>query len=146
MQTGYRRKLAALLSATAMFVLCSAVLKQRVHASPSSGGGIRGTIKIDDIAPHQKVIDMSKEPTCAAEHKNKPIAGEGVVAGAGGGLANVVIYVSQGLNGSETSMVPPEVASLNQKGCQYLPHVVVAYRKRNQFHQREAEWDPDPRW
>jgi plastocyanin len=109
----------------AVLIMGMAILGQRVNAAPPSGAGITGTIKLDGTPPHQKPIDMSKEPSCAAIHKDKPITTEGVVTGASGGLANVVIYVSQGLTGSEPSSVPSEAASITQKGCQYLPHVVV---------------------
>ena len=44
---------------------------------------------------------MSKEPGCAAVHKGKPATTESVVAGANGGLANVVVYITQGLSGNE---------------------------------------------
>jgi hypothetical protein len=111
MQTQYRYKSAAVFSAAALVIFSLAVLRPKVQAAPS-GGGISGTIKLDGAPPHPKPIDMSKEPSCAAEHKNKPITTEGVVVGAGGGLANVVLYISQGLNGSEAATVPPEVASL----------------------------------
>jgi plastocyanin len=111
----------------AVLVLFSLVIgKQRVQAAPVSASGIRGTIKFEGVVPHQPVIDMSKEPTCAAAHKDKPINGERVVIGPGGGLANVVVYISQGLSASAAAMVPSEVATITQKGCQYLPHVLVA--------------------
>jgi len=66
---------------------------------------------------------MSKEPSCAAVHKDKPVTGEAVVVGSNGGLANVVVYVSQGLTGNEAAASQP--VQLEQKGCQYLPHVVA---------------------
>jgi len=125
MKTQYRFKFATVLSAGVLVVLGVAILGQKVDAAPPSGGSISGTIKLDGTAPHQKPIDMSKEPSCAAIHKDKPITTEGVVAGANGGLANVVVYVSQGLSGNEASAVSSEAASITQKGCQYIPHVVV---------------------
>jgi plastocyanin len=109
----------------AVLIMGMAILGQRVNAAPPSGTGVTGTIKLDGTPPHQKPIDMSKEPSCAAIHKDKPITTEGVVTGANGGLANVVIYVSQGLTGGASSSVSSEAASITQKGCQYLPHVVV---------------------
>jgi plastocyanin len=125
MNTQYRHKFVAISSAAALVVLGLIIVRPKVHAAPASSGGITGVIKLDGVAPHQKPIDMSKEPSCAAQHKEKPVTTESVVVGTGGGLANVVIYVSQGLNGTEAATVPPEVASITQKGCQYLPHVVV---------------------
>jgi plastocyanin len=125
MQNRYRYKFAAMFSAAILVVFGLAVLRPGVQAAPPSGGGVSGMIKLDGVAPHQRPIDMSKEPGCAAEHKDKPITGEAVVVGPNGGLANVVIYVSQGWHGSEAATSPSEVVNISQKGCQYLPHVVV---------------------
>lgn len=91
--------------------------------SAASTGQITGTVKLDGTAPHQKPIDMGKEPSCAAVHKDKPVTTEGVVVGANGGLANVVVYISQGLTGNEPASSQP--VEINQKGCQYVPHVVA---------------------
>ncbi len=92
-----------------------------VNAAPA--GQVTGTVKLDGTAPHQRGIDMSKDPSCSAAHKDKPVTTENVVVGANGGLANVVVYVSQGLAGNETASSQP--VQLEQKGCQYFPHVVA---------------------
>jgi plastocyanin len=42
----------------------------------------------------------------------------------GGGLANVVVYISEGL-AANTSQPPQESVTLEQKGCQYKPHVLA---------------------
>ncbi|MGA2694765.1 MAG: carboxypeptidase regulatory-like domain-containing protein [Terriglobales bacterium] len=105
------------LGAVAVLMLCSSV-----SAAPPAGSSISGTVKLDGTAPHQRGIDMSKEPSCAAIHKDKPATMEAVIAGANGGLANVVVYISQGLSGNETAMSGD--VTLTQKGCQYIPHVV----------------------
>lgn len=106
------------LGALGALILCSSVI-----AAPPSGSSIAGTVKLDGVAPHQKGIDMSKEPSCAAIHKDKPATMESVVAGANGGLANVVVYISQGLSGNEAAS--SDAVTLTQKGCQYIPHVVA---------------------
>src|ERR1700747_213781 len=108
------------LAAILTFVLIS---QQRVKAAPASGGSITGTIKLEGTPPHQRPIDMSKEPSCAAVHKANPVTTENVVAGSGGGLKNVVIYISDGLSGSAATEVAPETPTWDQKGCQYIPHV-----------------------
>jgi len=119
MKAGYKvATLASLLLASAFGLLHSG---RSVIAA--SAGQVTGTVKLDGTAPHQRTIDMSKDPSCAAAHKDKPVTTESVVAGANGGLANVVVYVSQGLTGNEPPSSQP--AQLEQKGCQYLPHVVA---------------------
>ena len=69
-------------------------------------------------------LTWARSRVCAAVHKDKPATTENVVVGANGGLANVVVYISQGLTGNEAAASSQPV-QLEQKGCQYLPHVVV---------------------
>ena len=48
-----------------------------------------------------------------------------VVVGKDGGLENVVLYISQGLSGSEAATKPTQVPVFDQKGCMYSPHVLA---------------------
>ncbi len=123
MQARNRYKLSAILSAMLLVAIAMRIAQRPLQAAPPSGGSIAGTIKLEGTAPHQKPIDMSKEPSCAAIHKDHPIMTEGVVAGADGGLANVVVYISEGWSGGDVS-APAAQAVFDQKGCQYLPHVM----------------------
>jgi plastocyanin len=66
---------------------------------------------------------MSKDPGCAQMRGGAEATAESVVVGANGGLANVVVYISQGLTGNEAASSQP--VTLSQKGCQYVPHVVA---------------------
>jgi plastocyanin len=117
-----RYKVVAL--ASILFVFAFALLHSGSSVSATATSQITGTVKLDGTAPHQKTIDMAKEPSCAAIHKDKPATMENVVVGANGGLANVVVYISQGLTGNEAG-IPSQTAQLEQKGCQYFPHVLA---------------------
>ena len=86
-----------------------------------SGGSISGKVTYEGTPARQKPIDMSKEPSCAAQHTT-PITTETVVTGPGNALENVIVYVSAGIPDDTTP--PAQAASITQKGCQYLPHVV----------------------
>jgi plastocyanin len=119
---GKVKNYAAILSAVVLVGAGALILSSNVQAAPS-GSNITGTVKLDGTAPHQRGIDMSKEPSCAAIHKDKPVTTENVVVGGSGGLANVVVYISQGLSGNEA--VSTGAVSITQKGCQYIPHVVA---------------------
>ena len=110
---------------TALLLLGMAVLTQGVKVSAAGEAKITGTIKLDGTPPHQKPIDMSKEPSCQQQHAGHPVTTESVVVGPNGGLANVVVYISDGLSAAAASQVPAKPAEINQKGCQYIPHVVV---------------------
>jgi hypothetical protein len=100
-----------------------------VFSAGSSGvpaeGEISGTVKLEGTAPHMRGIDMSKDPYCSQYHANSPVKMENVVVGDGGGLENVVLYISEGLPASETSKpVSGPTPTFDQKGCMYTPHVL----------------------
>jgi hypothetical protein len=86
-----------------------------------SGGSISGKVTYEGTPARQKPIDMSKEPGCAAQHPT-PITTETVVTGPGNALVNVVVYISAGV--PDESSPPAQAATVTQKGCQYLPHVI----------------------
>ena len=88
--------------------------------TPSS---VKGTVKFGGAAPKPSRIDMSQDPLCAKLHST-PATTEDIMVGGDGGLANVVIYVSDGLT-SHDFQPPAQPAVLEQKGCQYNPHVLA---------------------
>ena len=94
-------------------------------ASPvdaATAGNIAGMVTFSGTAPMMAEINMASEETCAAKHSSTPME-EGVVTGADGGLANVFVYVKEGLE-SLTFPTPSTSVSLDQDGCLYTPHVV----------------------
>src|SRR5437764_6896232 len=119
MKSKQRNLVIILCSVVFVLALVAIVAQHRVKAAPPSGSAITGTIKLEGTPPHQKPIDMSKEPACAAVHKANPVTTETVVAGADGSLKNVVIYISDGLSGAAANEVTPESPAWDQKGCQY---------------------------
>lgn len=84
---------------------------------------ITGKVTYTGTPMKQKPIDMSKEPTCAKLHAAAPVMTETVVTGANNTLANVVVYISAGA--PDESTVPSQAVTYEQKGCQYLPHVLT---------------------
>jgi len=110
---------------TALLLVATAVLTHGPKVNAAGESKITGTIKLNGTPPHQKPIDMSKEPSCQQQHTGHPITTENVVVGPNGGLANVVLYISEGLNPAAASQLPSKPAEINQKGCQYIPHVVA---------------------
>jgi plastocyanin len=120
-----QRKFAALFPVLLLISLGVLILGKKVNAAPPEEGKITGTVKLDGAAPHMKGIDMTKDPFCAQAHASNPAHLENVVAGSGGGLANVVLYISDGLSPAAAAAVPAQKIQLNQKGCQYMPHVLA---------------------
>jgi hypothetical protein len=117
-------KLSAIFSAMLLIVLAVHTAQRKVNAAPPSGGSVTGTIKLDGTPPHPKPIDMSKEPYCQNLHKANPVTTEAVVVGPDGGLKNVVVYISEGLSGAAATEAVAETPTWDQKGCQYIPHVM----------------------
>lgn len=95
-------------------------------SSPVKGGATSGTLEgivsFKGTAVKGKPLDLGKEPACVKMHANDPLMNETVVAGAGNGLANVVVYISAGDTGSDAA--PANAAAFEQRGCHYRTHVL----------------------
>jgi plastocyanin len=104
------------------FALCVAILPGPAGAADASAS-VKGAVKFTGATPKLSRIDMSQDPVCAKAHPT-PVTTEEVEVGSGGGLANVVVYVSDGLT-SHDFQPPQQPAALEQKGCQYKPHVLA---------------------
>jgi plastocyanin len=84
---------------------------------PATVATINGTVKFDGPAPKASKIDMSQDPGCKGMNE-----AENVVVN-GGDLANVFVYVKDGL-GNRTFDVPKDPVVLDQSGCKYHPHIL----------------------
>ncbi|HXY06406.1 MAG TPA: carboxypeptidase regulatory-like domain-containing protein [Terriglobales bacterium] len=123
MKNHYQQKLLAVATAVALVGAATMILNHKVCAAGE--GSITGTVKLSGTAPHMKPIDMSKDPYCVKQHADNPAAMENVVVSSSGGLKSVVLYISQGLTGNEASAVSSEEPTFDQKGCEYIPHVLA---------------------
>jgi hypothetical protein len=98
------------------------VVLSAMAANPRpSGGSVSGKVTYTGTPAKAKVIDMSKEPSCAKQHAT-PVTTETVVTGPGDSLENVVVYISAG---TPDESAPGQSAKLEQKGCQYVPHLLA---------------------
>ncbi len=96
----------------------------RGGATPVAGGAsVTGVVKFKGTAEKPTRIDMSADPFCAKAHPAGATT-EDLISDANGALENVVVYVSDGL-GTTTFPVPDAPAVMEQKGCQYKPHVLA---------------------
>ncbi|HWC01507.1 MAG TPA: carboxypeptidase regulatory-like domain-containing protein [Methylomirabilota bacterium] len=85
-------------------------------AGAQGGGSISGEVKFSGAAPAPKVVKVNKDnQVCGQEKKVAE-----VVVGAGGGLGNALVAVSDAKGGKA---VKPAV--LDQKGCEFHPNVLV---------------------
>jgi plastocyanin len=89
-----------------------------------SFGQVTGKVTLTGKIPDMpEIVAIKSVPDCAKQHKD-PVYEEKVVAGDKGELANVVIYVKTP-EGKTLGKVPTETATLDQKGCVYVPHVIA---------------------
>jgi plastocyanin len=84
---------------------------------PATAATVSGAVKFEGAAPKPAKIDMSQDPNCKGSN-----TAENVVV-AGSNLANVFVYVKEGL-GNRTFAPPSEPVVLDQSGCRYHPHVL----------------------
>lgn len=110
--------------AMAVIAVLSFAILHNAHPAKAASAAVTGTVKFEGTPPHQKPIDMSKEPSCAAKHAGSPVMTETAVVGPNGGLEYAVIYVSEGLNAAQVQPAPAPV-TIDQTGCQYQPHVIA---------------------
>ena len=80
---------------------------------------LTGVVKVQAAAPKMQAIQMSADPYCQSQHTT-PATDEEVVVDPQGDLANVFIYVK---NISGNFAPPSTHVMMDQKGCQYHPHV-----------------------
>ena len=89
-------------------------------ATPSGGSAsIRGVTTYINGDP-DSAIDMNADPVCASLHPEEAHT-EQIVLDGSGNIANVFVYVKEGLGGGYA--VPSQAHLLDQVGCQYSPRV-----------------------
>ena len=94
------------------------------HPVPeATAGNVHGTVKFTGTPAAAEPIDMSDEATCQQAHGGNPTKRVAIVAG-DGGLANVFVYVKEGLDAS-LQFPAGDGATLDQVNCEYQPHVLA---------------------
>jgi plastocyanin len=90
-------------------------------AALAKGAGLSGTARWDGAAPKRPPISMGSDPWCG--EAGKGVKSEKYVVSPSGGLRDVLVHVTRGLDpwtfGYET-----EPVVINQDNCVYVPHVI----------------------
>lgn len=101
-----------------------------IKVDPATAGTISGTVTFDGAPPPRTEPSTESDPACASANPELlPDEVTQAVVVRDGKLANVFVYISEGLKGSTP---PPEKpAVIDQQGCRYHPHIlgVVAGQK-----------------
>jgi plastocyanin len=111
--TGHKLRLAAGLVALALLVWPGVAF---------AASSVTGTVTFAGKAPTLRPLAMDADPACAKKHSG-PVANEMLVLGNGGTMGNILVWVSKGLPAGKTWPAPKNPVTLDQKGCQYVPHV-----------------------
>ena len=91
-------------------------------AQAAAAGTITGAALYDGKVPNLKPLAVAAEPMCAKKHPTVP--NEALVLGAGNAMANVVVRVVGGLPAGKSYPAPTTPVTMDQVGCQYVPHVI----------------------
>ena len=114
----------------AQFVTASVFPLSTVNEPQGATGdaSVKGTVKFEGTAPAREKINMEADAVCAKLHA-EALTKEDLIVGKDGGVKNVFVYVKKGIDGKYDA--PKDAFVLDQKGCQYIPHVfgVVAGQK-----------------
>ena len=84
---------------------------------PATAGTVTGHVKLEGTPPPNQPIKTKSDPNCKV-----PLTTESYVVDRAGSLANVFVYVKDGL-GNRVFPVPVTPVVLGQQDCTYKPHV-----------------------
>jgi len=101
-------------------LLALAVLATLALSASTFAGTITGTVKFEGTLPKLPTLKMNADPGCAKKHSS-PVMSELLVVGDGNTMANIFVRVTE-VSGSHKA--PGEPSVMDQKGCQYSPHVM----------------------
>jgi hypothetical protein len=96
-------------------------------AADAPSGVFKGVVTFKGKPPAPKLLDKKGEKpedraVCAAtEYSDEFLVNEK----AGNGVANVVIYIEKTPAGYTPPPVPEEPAVFDQKGCRFIPHILI---------------------
>ncbi len=84
-------------------------------------GSVTGKVNFTGTVSQTASISMNADPVCASLH-TAPAYEETVIVNDNKTLKNVFVYVKEGIEG-KTFPTPTTPVTIDQKGCQYAPHV-----------------------
>ncbi|HZS04469.1 MAG TPA: carboxypeptidase regulatory-like domain-containing protein [Blastocatellia bacterium] len=89
---------------------------------PQTAGVVTGRVLFAGKKPVRKKVDMDEEPQCAKLHESA-VFDDLIAAESDGALANVFVYVKQGLEDKKFEP-PADPVVIDQKGCWFGPRVI----------------------
>ena len=89
-----------------------------------AAASISGRAVFEGPPPARRQLKMSADPACEKANPEGRL-GEALVVAADGGIANVFVYVKEGL-GDQTFPRPKQPVEIDQVDCMYTPRVIGA--------------------
>ncbi len=105
----------------ANFVIYFIMTGALVQAAPTDEGSVVGTVTYNGKAPAPRLLKVDKDMNVCGNH---PKYSEELMVAKTGGLKNVVIQIV-GAKGEITIPKAADRPTIAQKGCQFIPHVLV---------------------
>ena len=93
-----------------------------MKVDPATAGNVTGMVMIDGSAPTNLAIKMNADPVCQKQNTTAQFQETYMVGSDGKSLANVFVYVKDGL-GNYVFDAPTGPVTIDQKDCRYHPHV-----------------------
>jgi hypothetical protein len=84
----------------------------------TDGGTITGVVKFKGTAPTPKKLEVNKDTEVCGKTPKTDLS----LVVSGGNLVNAVVYISDIKKGKK---MEPQKVTLDQKGCEYHPHVLA---------------------
>jgi hypothetical protein len=91
---------------------------------PATAGTITGKVVFEGTAPAPEAVSQDSDPVCATASSGLKADVTQPVVVSDGKLANVFVYISEGIDGSFAP--PTDPVLFDQQGCRYHPHVAGA--------------------
>ncbi len=109
-----------ILAAATLWAIAAAAMRAGAYEAGevSHGGTIAGVVSFEGAPPPAKQITATKGQAGCANLKTA----EDLIVGANKGIANVVVSIGGISKGKKIEAAEPV---LDQKGCQYVPHVLL---------------------
>ena len=118
---------AALFAGLALLAACSGTKSESAPApaffqvDPTTAGTITGKVEFVGKPSQHKTVAMDSDPQCAKLHA-RPLSDDAIAVN-NNALANVFVYIKQGLEG-KTFALPTDPVVIDQKGCWFGPRVL----------------------
>ena len=87
----------------------------------ANGGSITGTVTLSAPVPASEITIQKDEDACGSSHANP------VLPGNAQGVKGAIVFLDH-ITSGKAFATPASEPTLNQKGCEYLPHVQIVKR------------------